>query len=100
MKLSIVIPIYNERENIGILYRQLNQVLQLLGRPYEILFVDDGSQDGSREELKNVAAHDANVKLVLFRRNYGQTAAMQAGLQHHPRDAPRQPRRVLGITVG
>ena len=82
MKLSIVIPVYNERENIAVLYRQLIQVLQPLGRPYEILFVDDGSQDGSREELKNVAAHDANVKLVLFRRNYGQTAAMQAGLQH------------------
>lgn len=82
MKLSVVIPIYNERENIPILYRSLSKVLVDFGRPYEILFVDDGSQDGSHAELKALSAQDPSVKLVLFRRNYGQTAAMQAGLQH------------------
>src|SRR5688572_8450118 len=82
MQLSVIIPICNERENIPILYRQLTDVLREFGRSYEILFVDDGSQDGSRDVLQSLAATDSNVKLVLFRRNYGQTAAMQAGLQH------------------
>jgi glycosyltransferase involved in cell wall biosynthesis len=77
---SIVIPIYNERESIPLLYEQLQGVLARLGRPYEILFVDDGSRDGSGEALQRLAAEDPQVKIVHFRRNYGQTAAMKAGL--------------------
>ena len=81
MSVSIVIPIYNERDNVRVLYRQLTDVLEPLGKPSEIVFVDDGSNDGSRDELRTLAATDSHVKVVLLRRNYGQTAAMQAGLQ-------------------
>src|SRR5262245_19468973 len=80
--LSVVIPIYNERDNIRPLYDSLSPVLARLNRPYEILFVDDGSQDGSYDELLGLARGDANVKVVRFRRNFGQTAAMAAGLEH------------------
>lgn len=82
MDISVVVPIYNETDNIRILYRQLTEVLEPFGRSFEILFVDDGSRDGSRDQLQQLAASDSRVKLVLFRRNYGQTAAMHAGLQH------------------
>jgi len=81
MSVSIVIPIYNERDNISLLYSSLNETLPELGREYELIFVDDGSQDGSLEQLRTLAQGDHRVKVVRFRRNYGQTAAMQAGLQ-------------------
>ncbi len=81
LSVSVVIPVYNERENIPRLYDRLQEILPGLGRHYEILFVDDGSRDGSDEELARLAARDAHIKVVQFRRNYGQTAAMQAGLQ-------------------
>ena len=81
MDVSVVIPVYNEVENILAMYRQLTDVLDPFGRSYEILFIDDGSNDGGRELMKSLAEQDSRVKLVFFRRNYGQTAAMQAGLQ-------------------
>lgn len=81
LSVSVVVPIYNEFENIPLLYEQLSQALPPLGREYEILFVDDGSRDGSIEALQALAAADTRVKVVRFRRNYGQTAALQAGLQ-------------------
>lgn len=81
LSVSVVVPIYNEFENIPLLYQQLSQALPQLGREYEILFVDDGSRDGSIEALQALAAADTRVKVVRFRRNYGQTAALQAGLQ-------------------
>jgi len=79
---SVVIPIYNERENIPLLYRSLNAVLPALGRDYEIVFVNDGSSDGSDSELQSLADADYRVKVVEFRHNFGQTAAMSAGIQH------------------
>jgi glycosyltransferase involved in cell wall biosynthesis len=82
MNLSVVVPIFNERENVAELYGQLTSVLVNSGRSYEVVFVDDGSTDGTCQELKQLAATDSRIKLVVFRRNYGQTAAMQAGLQH------------------
>lgn len=82
MSVSVVVPICNELENIPLLYQQLAAVLPCLARPWEIVFVDDGSTDGSSERLKELASRDARVKIVRFRRNYGQTAAMQAGIQH------------------
>jgi glycosyltransferase involved in cell wall biosynthesis len=82
MSVSIVVPICNELENIPRLYQQLAAVLPRLDRPWEILFVDDGSTDGSVEALKELAAADERVKIVRFRRNYGQTAAMHAGIRH------------------
>ena len=80
MSVSVVVPIYNEIENIGRLYAALEPVLRGLGEPYEIVLVDDGSTDGSTEELHRLAQRDANVKVVEFRHNFGQTAAMDAGL--------------------
>ncbi|QID33452.1 glycosyltransferase family 2 protein [Pampinifervens florentissimum] len=80
--ISIVIPAYNEEDNIPILYEKLKGVLERLGREYEIIFVDDGSVDRTWERLKDIAEKDQRVKLIRFRKNYGQTAAMYAGFQH------------------
>ena len=80
MSVSVVIPIYDEQENIDPLYAQLNEVLPRLGMTYEIVFVDDGSTDGSRDRLAALARRDTHVKVIRFRRNYGQTAALQAGM--------------------
>lgn len=102
--LSIVIPICNEKENIPILYRELLETLNSLKQNYEIIFVDDGSSDGSKDELEKIAEKDENVRVIHFRRNYGQTAALNAGfkysrgavvitidgdLQNDPADIPR-----------
>ncbi|MEN3028364.1 MAG: glycosyltransferase family 2 protein [Aquificaceae bacterium] len=80
--LSLVIPAYNEEENIPLLYGKLKPVLEELGKEYEIVFVDDGSVDATWEKLKKIAEEDRRVKLIRFRKNYGQTAAMYAGFQH------------------
>ncbi len=80
--LSVVIPAYNEEDNIPILYEKLKGVLERLGREYEVIFVDDGSVDRTWEVLKEIAEKDQRVKLIRFRKNYGQTAAMYAGFQY------------------
>ncbi|MCS7308359.1 MAG: glycosyltransferase family 2 protein [Aquificaceae bacterium] len=80
--LSVVIPAYNEEENIPLLYQKLKEVLQNLEEEYEIIFVDDGSTDRTWEKLKEIAHKDKRVKLIRFKKNYGQTAAMYAGFQH------------------
>ena len=82
MKLSIVIPIYNEEENIRPLYDELNEVLQAIEHPHEIVFIDDGSSDRSLELLEEIQHNDGNVIVVSFRRNFGQTAAMAAGFDY------------------
>ena len=82
MQVSVVVPIYNELENVERLYSELGAVLSSLGRDSEIVLVDDGSTDGTTEKIRELAARDPQVKAILFRRNYGQTAAMQAGLQN------------------
>jgi len=87
MSVSVVVPTYNELDNVQLLYEQLHGVLKDLDRPYEILFVDDGSTDGTTARLKGLAEQDSHVKVICFRRNYGQTAAMQAGLQMARHDA-------------
>ncbi len=81
MSISVVVPIYNEVENIGPLYNALMEVLPGLGREYEIILVDDGSTDGSTRSLHELAGRDKHVKIIEFRGNFGQTAAMSAGLQ-------------------
>lgn len=86
MSLSVVIPVYNERENVELQHRALTDALAPTGRDYELIFVNDGSRDGSTEKLEALAARDPHVKLVEFRRNFGQTAAMQAGIQHASND--------------
>ncbi len=78
---SVVVPIYNERDNLLPLHSALTWALRDLGRPYEIVFVDDGSKDGTRNLMRALAASDPHLRLVFFRRNYGQTAAMAAGFQ-------------------
>ncbi|HEX7450005.1 MAG TPA: glycosyltransferase family 2 protein [Pirellulales bacterium] len=80
MSISIVVPIYNERENVEPLYMALTQTARSLGQPYELLLVDDGSTDGTSEALDRLAAADAAAKVVHFRRNFGQTAALSAGI--------------------
>lgn len=82
MSVSIVVPIYNEVENVPLLYDQLLAVLPELNRSWEIVFVDDGSRDGTAAKLDELAAKDERVKVIRFRRNFGQTAAMHAGLQY------------------
>jgi glycosyltransferase involved in cell wall biosynthesis len=79
---SVVIPAYNEEENVPILYEKLKKVLDGLGQDYEIIFVDDGSTDGTYQRLKQLAEKDSRLKVIRFKRNYGQTAAMSAGFEH------------------
>lgn len=82
MDLSIVVPVYNEEENIPYLYEQLTAVLDPLGLEYEIICADDGSTDRSFELLRDLAERDHRVKVIRFRRNYGQTAGFSAGFDH------------------
>jgi glycosyltransferase involved in cell wall biosynthesis len=77
--ISAVVPVYNEVENLPELHRRLAAGLAATGRDFEMILVDDGSTDGSREVLRTLAAQDPTVRVILFRRNFGQTAAMQAG---------------------
>jgi len=82
MDLSIVVPMYNEEANITYLYQQLTAVLEPLGRSYEIICVDDGSTDRSFELLAELAERDPRVKVIRFRRNFGQTAGFSAGFDY------------------
>src|SRR4051812_47837832 len=101
--LSIVIPIHNEEHSILPLYDRLTAVLEQVQRPYEILFIDDASNDRSFELLANLVETDGHLKVIRLRRNFGQTAALSAGfheakgdviiamdgdLQHCPEDIP------------
>lgn len=79
---SIVVPIFNELDNIDPAWEELSSLLSKLGRTYEVIFVDDGSSDGSRQKLVDLAFDHPQVRIVLLRRNFGQTAAMHAGIQH------------------
>lgn len=80
--ISIVVPIFDEEENISALYEGVHSVMEELGKPWEIVFVDDGSQDGSLEILRSIAQADSKVKVVQLRRNFGQTAALAAGFDN------------------
>lgn len=79
--LSVVVPIYNERDNVEPLHQALSYALQALDRSYEIVFVDDGSSDGTQDVMRRLCANDRHLRLVMFRRNYGQTPAMAAGFR-------------------
>ncbi|OQX20306.1 MAG: glycosyltransferase [Desulfobulbaceae bacterium A2] len=82
MYISVVIPIYNEEENIEPLYRELKEILWTVHERHEIIFVDDGSRDGSLAMLERLQTEDPAVVVISFRRNFGQTAAMSAGFDH------------------
>jgi glycosyltransferase involved in cell wall biosynthesis len=103
-QISIVVPFYNEEDNIEELYEQLTRVLGGLGASYELIFIDDGSTDRSHDLLLELFLSDQTVKVIRLRKNFGQTAALQAGfdhargeiiismdgdLQHDPEDIPR-----------
>ncbi len=85
-KLSVVIPVYNEEENVPILYKQLVEVLKELPYDYEVIFVNDGSTDRTGEILKEIARKDKKVKVIEFSRNFGQTPAIVAGIDHSTGD--------------
>lgn len=104
MNFSIVVPIFNEQDNIEELYLAITSALKDSGSDYEIIMVDDGSTDGSFRALQDLAARDGRLKVIRLRRNFGQTAAMAAGfdaaageviipmdgdLQNDPADIPR-----------
>ena len=80
--LSITIPLYNEEANVKPLHERLVAALEPLGQPFEAILVNDGSTDGTERELTELAARDKRVKVVSFRRNFGQTAAMMAGIHY------------------
>ncbi len=81
MKISVIIPVYNEVESINELYKQLLKALQEFSR-YEIIFIDDGSSDGSVETIKKLSELDNSINLIQFHRNYGKSAALAEGFKH------------------
>jgi glycosyltransferase involved in cell wall biosynthesis len=104
IRYSIVVPFFNEQENIPPLYMKLTEVMDAIGEPYEFVFVDDGSRDDSYKLLSEIYEHDRRVNVVRLRRNFGQTAALKAGfdfaqgeviismdgdLQHEPEEIPK-----------
>jgi len=104
LRYSVVVPFFNEQENVPALYMKLTEVMDGLGEPYELVFVDDGSRDDTFKVLSEIYEHDRRVNVVRLRRNFGQTAALKAGfdfargeviismdgdLQHDPEEIPR-----------
>ena len=81
--LSLIIPVYNEAQNLPLLYDSIKQVMQPIKQKWEVVFVDDGSTDGSLDVLQAFVKKDPwHVRAVVFRRNFGQTAAIAAGIDH------------------
>lgn len=104
IRYSIVVPFFNEQENIPALYMKLTEVMDAIGETYELVFVDDGSRDSTFHVLSEIYEHDRRVNLIRLRRNFGQTPALKAGfdfargaiiismdgnLQHDPEEIPR-----------
>jgi glycosyltransferase involved in cell wall biosynthesis len=81
-EISIVVPVLNEEESLRPLWAALHPVLEKLGRTWEVLLCDDGSNDRSVEIMKELAASEPRIKIIVFRRNFGQSAAMAAGFDH------------------
>jgi len=82
INVSIIVPLYNEQESVQPLYAAIVRAVEPLGRPFEMVFVDDGSKDDTVAIATALARRDARLRIVKFRRNYGQTAAMAAGIEH------------------
>ncbi len=80
--LSIIIPVFNEEQNLLPLSQKLTATLSGLGKSFEVIFVNDGSADKSLEVLKTLAENNSNFKIISFRRNFGQTAALAAGIKY------------------
>jgi glycosyltransferase involved in cell wall biosynthesis len=81
-EISIIIPVFNEEENISPLYESLIGPMEGMGRSWEIIFVDDGSKDGTLSVLRAVCARDGRIRVIRLRRNFGQTAALSAGFDN------------------
>jgi dolichol-phosphate mannosyltransferase len=81
-EISLVIPVFNEEESLPILAAEIERAMRGVGRPYEVLFVDDGSDDGGPGVLARLARLDPRVRVIRQRRNSGQSAAMEAGFRH------------------
>ena len=86
-KLSIVVPVFNEQENIHEFYRRVTEVMAPLSYDYELLFIDDGSRDQSAAMIRELADKDPHVEGYLFSRNYGHQLALTCGLEHAKGDA-------------
>jgi glycosyltransferase involved in cell wall biosynthesis len=80
--ISVVVPMRNESPNVAELHAQLTAALTAFGRPYEILAIEDGSTDDTFAALASIQARDARLRVVRFRRNFGQTAAFAAGFAY------------------
>ncbi len=76
---SVVVPVYNEEENVPILHERISAAMHSLGKAYEIIMVDDGSKDKTLQVLKDIQQDDPMLRVIKFRRNFGQSAAMAAG---------------------
>lgn len=82
VEISIVVPFYNEEENVLPLFESINDVLSRTNKTFEIIFVDDGSTDGTFRKLSEIAEQNPQAKIISFKRNFGQTAAMAAAIDH------------------
>ena len=83
MDLSIVVPAYNEQENIHLVYEAIIKAITPLKKQWELIMVDDGSKDGSIKEMQAITEKDPeHVSVIILRRNFGQTAAIAAGIDH------------------
>ena len=82
LKYSVVIPVFNEEQNLEHLHIRLTRVMKSLKETYEVIFVDDGSKDSSFQILKGLHEKDNRVKVIRFTRNFGQPIALTAGLDH------------------
>jgi glycosyltransferase involved in cell wall biosynthesis len=82
LRLSVIVPFYNEEESIDAMYRAIVNAVDPLSVPYEMVFVDDGSRDDTFARAEQIAHFDSRVRVVKFRRNFGQTPAMAAGIEH------------------
>ncbi len=104
MFVSILVPLYNEEENIDLLYKAIKSVMDAERKDYEMLFIDDGSTDRTLQKIKSIESEDSSVRAFSFRRNFGQTAAFAAGfdlakgdvivtidgdMQNDPKDIPK-----------
>jgi glycosyltransferase involved in cell wall biosynthesis len=81
-QISVIVPLFQEEDNVRALHERLAAALSQLGRTSEIVYVDDGSHDATPQRLREIARTDPTVRVVRFRRNFGQTAAIQAGIEH------------------
>ncbi|MFP4151155.1 MAG: glycosyltransferase, partial [Candidatus Aenigmatarchaeota archaeon] len=82
MKISVVLPVYNEKENLRPLQKEITEAMEENYKDWEVIYVDDGSSDGSPSVLEEIAEKNQEVKVIKFRKNFGQSSALQAGFDH------------------